>query len=97
VNPTSEPKGPRQPHLKRTSSGICEMNLTVEQLAARACLSARTIRALLDAKALPSVVKDGVRLVKWEDWEAFVATCPVSEWFTATDGLPVGESRGSPD
>jgi hypothetical protein len=73
------------------------MNLTAEELAIKACLSARTIRALLDAKALPSVVKDGVRLVNWSDWEAFVATCPVSEWSTATDGLHPGESRGSPD
>jgi hypothetical protein len=70
--------------------------LTPEQLGEKACLSARTIRALLDAKAVPFVARDGERLVRLEDWEAFVATCPVSEWFAsgkwpATEGVPSGE------
>ena len=56
--------------------------MTPEQLAEKACLSARTVRALLDATVLPCVERDGTRLVRWEDWEAFVATCPVSEWFS---------------
>lgn len=42
--------------------------LTVEQIAAKACLSVHTIRAPLDAKAAPAVDCDGTRLVRWEDW-----------------------------
>lgn len=56
--------------------------LTIDELAAKACLSARTIGALLDAKALPFVTVDGERRVRLEDWESFVAANPVSEWIT---------------
>ncbi len=56
--------------------------MTPEQLAEKACVSVRTVTALLDARVLPCVVRDDQRMIRWEDWEAFVATCPVSEWFT---------------
>ncbi|VTR91684.1 unnamed protein product [Gemmata massiliana] len=55
--------------------------MTPEQLAEKACVSVKTVTALLAAKVLMCVVHDGQRLIRWEDWEVFVATCPVSEWF----------------
>ena len=56
--------------------------MTPREIAEKACLSARTVRALLDAKVVPSVERDGERYVRWEDFERFLATCPVSEWLT---------------
>ncbi len=56
--------------------------MTPQEVAEKACLSARTVLALLDAKVVPCVERDGLRLVRWEDFERFLATNPVSEWFT---------------
>ena len=57
--------------------------LTPKQLAEKASLSVGTVYGLVGKGLLPCYrvgVKGGKILIRWEDWEAFLATRRVSEW-----------------
>ena len=59
------------------------MLITPKQLAEKACISVSTIYGLVGKGLLPCYrvgVKKGKILIKWDDWEAFLATRRVSEW-----------------
>jgi excisionase family DNA binding protein len=64
--------------------------LTPKQLAEKATVSLSTVYALLNSGRLKGfrvgVHGRGKWLVKWEDWEAFLATCKVSEWPQEKEG-----------
>lgn len=63
--------------------------MTPKQLAEKACVSLSTVYSLLRSRRLPGfrvgVHGKGKWLVRWEDWEAFLATCRVSDWNVAEE------------
>ena len=66
--------------------------ITPKALAEMATVSLSTIYALLRSGKLPGyrvgVNGKGKWLLKWEDWEAFLATCRVSDWPQEGDDKP---------
>lgn len=65
--------------------------MTPREIAEKACVSQSTVYALLKAGRLPGF-RVGCRgrgkwLVRWEDWEAFLASCKVAAG-SVDDGRP---------
>ena len=68
---------------------------TPKRLSEKACISVGTVYALIGKGLLPCYrvgVKGGKILIRWEDWEAFLATRRVSEW-TQTEEKPRPEQK----